>query len=217
MSGVVMAGLLIEASAPERVARFWAAALDGEATMLLDGSVVVRGDFPELTFYPEARPKTVKNRVHFDVYVRSVESLLALGATVLDEYLPMRATLADIDGNEFCAFLSPEAPASGAARVFGVCTDSDRPEELAAWWAARVGARIDDVADGAPRWLYGSSGWPELIWKFVRVDDERVTPNRWRWTVAPSDGVVDRLQEAGASVAEAGVLLDPQGNQFSVQ
>ena len=66
------------------------------------------------------------------------------------------------------------------ARVFAVCTDSDRPEELAAWWAALVGADVGDGPDGTPRWLYGCAGWEGLIWKFVRVDDERVVPNRWR-------------------------------------
>ena len=161
-----------------------------------------------LTVYPQARPKSVKNRVHLDTYVRSVDPLLAIGARVLDEYLPTRVTLADVEGNEFCAFVDPDAPADPPARVFAVCTDSDRPEELAAWWASRVGARIRDGSDGTPRWLYESAGWPELIWKFVRVDDERVVPNRWRWTVcAPAECV---------PAEEPGVLLDPQGNESNV-
>ncbi len=62
----------------------------------------------------------------------------------------------------------------------------DRPEELAAWWAGQVGAEVRNGPDGTPRWLYGSAGWEGLIWKFVRVDDERVVPNRWQWTVLPT-------------------------------
>ena len=151
--------------------------------------------------------------MHFDTYVRSLEPLLAIGARVLDEYLPRRVTMADVEGNEFCAFLEPDAPVDPPARVFAVCTDSDRPEELAAWWARLVGAQVCNGADGAPRWLHESSGWPGLIWKFVRVFDQRVVPNRWRWTVRADTA---RLLAAGATVPEPGVLLDPLGNEFSV-
>jgi hypothetical protein len=144
----------------------------------------------------------VKNRVHLDVYMHGVEPLLDLGARVLDEYLPQRVTLADVEGNEFCAFLDPTLDEGPPARAFAVCTDSDRPEELAAWWAAQVGADVRNGPDGTPRWLYGSAGWDDLIWKFVRVADERVVPNRWQWTVnAPDDGT----------------RVDPQGNEYCVR
>jgi hypothetical protein len=63
-----------------------------------------------------------------------------------------------------------------------------------------VGADVRGGPDGTPRWLYGSAGWEDLIWKFVRVADERVAPNRWQWTV----------------LADPGALVDPQGNEFSV-
>jgi hypothetical protein len=186
MTGVAaMAGLLIEAADPAEVARFWSRALGGKTTTLPDGSVRVRGPCPELTFSPQVRPKSVKNRVHFDTYVRSLDPLLAIGARVLDEYAPAsgrypqpRVTMADVEGNEFCAFLKPARPDAPPARVFAVCTDSDRPEELAAWWSQLVGAQVGNGADGTPRWLQGSTGWPELIWKFVRVPDQRMVPNR---------------------------------------
>lgn len=213
MTGVELAGFLVEAEKPAEVAAFWSRTLGGETTKLLDGSVRVSGPFPELTIYRQARPKSVKNRVHLDLYVRSLDRLLSMGAHVLDEFRPTRVTLADVDGNEFCAFLNPDAPADPPARVFAVCTDSDRPEELAAWWSQLVQAQIGNGADGTPRWLHGSAGWPDLIWKFVRVDDERVVPNRWRWTVRAH---TSRLVAAGATVSEPGVLRDPQGNEFSV-
>ncbi len=138
--------------------------------------------------------------MHLDVDVLGIEPLLDLGARVLAEYLPQRVTLADVEGNEFCAFLDSALDEGPPARAFAVCTDSDRPEELAAWWAAQVGAEVRDGPDGTPRWLYGSAGWEGLIWKFVRVDDERVVPNRWQWTVSADDD---------------GVRVDPQGNEFS--
>jgi Glyoxalase-like domain len=213
MTGVALGGLLIEAADPAPVATFWSRALGAEATRLLDGSVRVSGPFPELTVYPQSRPKAVKNRVHLDAYVRSLDPLLDLGARVLDEYLPTRVTLADVEGNEFCAFIDADEPHDPPARVFAVCTDSDRPEELASWWARLVVAEVRNGSDGTPRWLYRSAGWPELIWKFVRVDDERVMPNRWRWTLHADTA---DLIAAGATVREPGVLLDPQGNEFCV-
>lgn len=212
MTGVALGGLLVEAADPAAVATFWSRALGGTTTALLDGSAQVTGPFPERTFYPQVHPKSIKNRVHLDTYVQSLDPLLSLGARVLDEY-PKRMTMADVEGNEFCAFLDPDGPRDPPARVFAVCTDSDRPEQLAAWWAGLVGARVGTGADGTPRWLHESAGWPELIWKFVRVGDERVVPNRWRWTVRADTA---DLVVAGATVPEPGVLLDPQGNEFSV-
>jgi hypothetical protein len=181
--------LVVDAVQPQAVESFWTAALGSSAQRSL------------LSFRAQMRDKVVKNRVHLDVSARAVEPLLDLGATVLAEYLPARVTLADVEGNEFCAFLDPDAASEPPARAFAVCTDSDRPEELAAWWAARVGAVVRDGPDGTPRWLYGCAGWEALIWKFVRVHDERVGPNRWQWTVQ----------------GDLGVLVDPQGNEFGVR
>jgi hypothetical protein len=189
---VTLGHLVVDAVEPGVVERFWVAALGGPQQRAL------------LSFRPQSSAKTVKNRVHLDAYVRDVEQLLDLGARVLAEYLPTRMTLADVEGNEFCAFLDPTLDEGPPARAFAVCTDSDRPEELATWWAAQVGADVRDGPDGTPRWLYDSAGWEGLIWKFVRVDDERAVPNRWQWTVY--DGAVD-----------VGVRVDPQGNEFGVR
>ena len=96
--------------------------------------------------------------------------------------------------------------------MFAVCTDSDRPEDLAAWWAPLLGAEIGPGPDGTMRWLHDAGGRPELIWKFVRVHDERVVPNRWQWNVTAGR---DELVSAGASAAGDDVLLDPDGNEVS--
>jgi glyoxalase superfamily protein len=188
---VTLGPLVVDAVEPRTVETFWAAALGGRAQREL------------VSFRPQRRAKLVKNRVHLDLYVRDLNALLDLGATVLAEYRPERVTLADVEGNEFCAFLDPRPDDGAPARAFAVCTDSDRPEELAAWWATQVGAEIRNGPDGTPRWLYGSAGWENLIWKFVRVADERVVPNRWQWTVCDA-------------AADSGALVDPQGNEFSV-
>jgi hypothetical protein len=72
---------------------------------------------------------------------------------VLAEFLPQRVTLADVEGNEFCAFLDPGLARGPRAGAFAVCTDSDRPEELAAWWAGLVGADVGNGPGGTPRGL----------------------------------------------------------------
>jgi Glyoxalase-like domain len=211
-----LGSLVIDADDPEAVARFWGGVLGGTLQTMVDG-VEVRVPDPEcrLRFLARSGRKRVKNRVHPDIYVRSVEPLIALGAVVLADYPPERMTLADVEGNEFCAFLDPvQADGVRTGRIFAVCTDSDRPEELARWWADRLAARMGPGTDGTPRWLYDCAGWPELVWKFVRVTDARVSPNRWRWTVH-GDGA--GLLAAGATADRNGWLRDPQGNEFELR
>jgi len=202
---VELTGFVIDAADPVAVAAFWRSALGGELLVTDAGARVSGAMFVDLLFRPQSGPKTVKNRVHLDVYVDAVEPLLDLGACVLAEYPPERATLADPEGNEFCAFFDPAA--RPPARVFAVCIDSSRPEELAQWWADELGAGVQPGPDGTPRWLYGAAGSPGLIWKFVRVHDPRVGPNRWQWRVrgGPMEDVAD---------GPGGVWRDPQGNEF---
>jgi hypothetical protein len=129
-----------------------------------------------------------------------------------------------VEGNEFCAFIDPDRPvAEPRAHAFAVCTDSDRPEKLAAWWAPLLGAAIGPGSDGTMRWLYGAGGRPDLIWKFVRVaderlreestaGDERVVPNRWQWSVTAG---LDELVDAGASATHEDLFVGPGGNEVS--
>lgn len=42
---------------------------------------------------------------------------------------------------------------------------SAEPEELAAWWATRVGADLRPGPDGTLRWLHGSAGWDDVVWE----------------------------------------------------
>ena len=65
--------------------------------------------FESMLFDPVPEPKTVKNRMHWDVY-GDVAELVGRGATVLDEQ-PRWTVLADPEGNEFCVF--PEGRLSG--------------------------------------------------------------------------------------------------------
>jgi hypothetical protein len=72
-----------------------------------DPSVAVDdpGGGPTVWFNAVPEPKTVKNRVHLDVYAE-VDDLVARGATVI-ERRERWVVLADPEGNEFCAFAPP--------------------------------------------------------------------------------------------------------------
>ena len=57
---------------------------------------------PSVWFCRVPEPKTVKNRMHIDVF-GEVDELLSRGATLVGEH-PRWTVLADPEGNEFCVF-----------------------------------------------------------------------------------------------------------------
>ena len=101
--------LVVDAADPAAQAAWWAARTggvvcnEGEPWHWVEGAA----GFPYLywVFQPVPEPKTVKNRMHWDVTLldATVESLVAAGARVLS-VLPSWTVLADPEGNEFCAF-----------------------------------------------------------------------------------------------------------------
>jgi hypothetical protein len=101
--------LVVDSRDAESQARWWAAAygIEPEIDDKPYWSVTnVPGlPFESIVFDPVPEPKTVKNRIHWDVY-GEVDHLTAAGATVLAE-LPRWTVLADPEGNEFCVFASP--------------------------------------------------------------------------------------------------------------
>ncbi|ORB49636.1 glyoxalase [Mycobacteroides saopaulense] len=208
----------IDATLPVPVAKFWAAAIGGEVDIDEAGEALIRrGEDVDIWINRVPEAKTVKNRVHFDVYARTVDDLVALGATALATE-PEWVVMADVEGNEFCAFLDPELESDTPAKLFAVCTDSDKPVEIAQWWQDRVGGTLMPGSDGTLRWLRGGAGWGDLIWKFVRVPDERVVKNRWHWDVRADAA---ELVHDGARALRGPdtdirwtVLTDPDGNEF---
>jgi hypothetical protein len=84
--------------------QFWAAVLDLAWERQEDGDGVLRGATPEHTIWVNGvpEPKAVKNRVHLDVYTRSLADLEALGAAVLEAF-PRWTVMADPEGGESCA------------------------------------------------------------------------------------------------------------------
>jgi Glyoxalase-like domain len=97
---------------PQAIAGWWAEALG--ATLKEEKDFAYLDDVPGLpydclVFQPVSEPKTVKNRIHVDVW-GDVAALRAQGATVLREpdHTIDWTIMADPDGNEFCVF-TPDA------------------------------------------------------------------------------------------------------------
>jgi hypothetical protein len=114
--------IVIDATDPPALARFWAEALDGYCvrpydadeiarlaargrTPETDPAVAVDGPGPILYFQETRERKRGRNRLHLDLVAgprrAEVERLCALGATVRDEH-PTHSVLLDPEGNEFC-------------------------------------------------------------------------------------------------------------------
>lgn len=97
---------------PKALARWWAEVLGAELHEEDEFAYIeeVPGlPFETIDFVPVPEPKTVKNRIHFDVD-GDAAALTAKGATVLrepDETISW-TVMADPHGNEFCVF-APEA------------------------------------------------------------------------------------------------------------
>ncbi|MEN3310369.1 MAG: hypothetical protein V7603_6571 [Micromonosporaceae bacterium] len=104
--------VVVDASDPARLARWWAEVLDYRILFETADEVVVARDentYPGLVFVPVPEPRTVKNRLHIDLNPddqdAEVERLVDKGARRVDVGQGEKATwvvLADPEGNEFC-------------------------------------------------------------------------------------------------------------------
>lgn len=102
--------LCIDAVDERRSATFWAAAL-GLGTAGEPGSSYLGGDTDRHRVWLNvvAEHKSAKNRTHLDIHTAAVSDLVALGASLVEQYphwivLTDPDGLADPDGNEFCVF-----------------------------------------------------------------------------------------------------------------
>ena len=104
--------LVVDCAEPRELATWWGDLIGGSyreddehGWAALEG--VPGAPFEYLVFVPVPEPKTVKNRIHWDVDVADVAVLTAHGATVLrpqDGEITW-TVMADPEGNEFCAFV----------------------------------------------------------------------------------------------------------------
>ena len=118
--GSSIVNIVIDCADPDALADFWAAALGSRKQPNPESadhvSVPLPGGGPRLHFQRVCVPKTVKNRLHFDLRPvtgtrdEELQRLLDLGATeVADLREPDGAgwvVLADPEGNEFCILRS---------------------------------------------------------------------------------------------------------------
>ena len=99
----------VDAVDPALIAAWWATVLGAHLVSDERGfsylESIPGAPFESIDFAPVPEPKTVKNRVHWDV-TGSVDDLLAAGASLLrpaDDEIGW-SVLADPEGNEFCVF-----------------------------------------------------------------------------------------------------------------
>lgn len=165
-------------------------------------------------------PKTVKHRVHIDVYAQSIDELVDMGATVV---LPAEESgfpwtvLKDPEGGEFCAFLREDAP---EYRFFQLVVDAADAAEIARWWADVFDA--EPKSHDSPDW-WGVEDIPGLPFEaltFGSVPEPKTAKNRIHWDVYAD---VADMEAAGATVLRAEddeigwtVMADPEGNEFCV-
>jgi hypothetical protein len=211
--------LCLDAGSPARLGAFWAAAL-GRAWQEQEpgGDGLLTGPTPQHTIWvnrvPEA--KSVKQRVHLDIYARELAGLEALGATIVTPRHGKQGwtVMADPEGGEFCAFLRPQVPGE---RLHGLVVDCADPEAQARWWAGVYGVGV--TANDSWYTLENIPGLPVRTMDFVAVPEPKTVKNRIHWDVSVTDP--GPLAAAGATVLrEPGgdigwsVLADPEGNEF---
>jgi predicted enzyme related to lactoylglutathione lyase len=234
--------VVVDSADPPRLARFWADALGwelddadpAEPEVLPSGFAYPGTTALPLVFVPVAEPKTVKNRVHFDIATTSeqeqraeIERLLSLGAVIADigqGDVPWEV-LADPEGNEFCV-LEPRPVYLDTGRMAAVVVDSQDPAGLAAFWADASGWTVRESEPDFVSLRSPADEGPYL--EFLRTRDAKTAKNRIHVDVAPqrdgdSRAEADQLRKAGATLADVGqgevswvVLGDPEGNEFCV-
>ena len=104
--------LVVDSADAEAQARWWAGIVGGDFSHDPDKPWYWLENVPGLpfqywVFVPVPEPKTVKNRIHWDLTADDLDAVLAAGATLLrpkDDTIGWHVC-ADPEGNEFCVFL----------------------------------------------------------------------------------------------------------------
>jgi hypothetical protein len=211
--------LCMDAADPARLGEFWAEVLGRSWEQEGNGDGLVRGPTGGHTIWisrvPE--PKTVKHRVHFDIYARRLADLEALGSTVVRPAGDDRTwtVMADPEGGEYCAFLRDDLPAERLKGLEVDCADSVAQAE---WWGAVYGVPAVHTPHGYST-LENVPGMPIRAMDFASVPEPKTVKNRVHWDVTVP--ALQPLIDAGATVlalpdgrARWHVLADPEGNEF---
>jgi catechol 2,3-dioxygenase-like lactoylglutathione lyase family enzyme len=211
--------LCIDANDPSRLGAFWAAVLGATWTPHDTGEGLVSGPepHPRIWFNRVPEPKSVKHRVHLDVYTTDLARLEALGSRVVLSEGDGRhwTVMADPEGGEYCAFLRTDLP---ERRLHGLVVDSADPPAQARWWAEIYGAQVVHDNSGFST-VKDVPGMAIETMDFNPVPEPKTVKNRVHWDVSTAD--VDLLVDAGATVLRPPgddiawyVVADPEGNEF---
>jgi predicted enzyme related to lactoylglutathione lyase len=230
-----LVALCVDASEPLRLAHFWAGVLGWEtADDPRDGTALAPTDDTgfRIRFLPTREPKTVPNRMHFDLTStslddqrRTVAKALGLGARHID--IGQRpeeghVVLADPEGNEFCVIGPGNAFLADCGFVGALACDGSR--EVGYFWSAALGWPLvwDQDQETAIRSPHGG---PKITWGGPPLPP-KVGRNRLRFDLAPTADTdqraeVESLVSLGASRIGSGAagstaLADPDGNEFCV-
>lgn len=212
--------LCIDANDPDSLGRFWSAVLDRRWNP--EKSVIVgptRQDTVWVNRVPEA--KSVKHRVHLDIYAERLQDLEDLGATVVERQDGGRkwTTMTDPEGGEFDAFLraAGDLPAD---RAHGLVVDSADHSAQAEWWGRVYGADVVHQPQGYST-VEHVEGMPILTMDFVPVPEPKTVKNRVHWDVSVTAEGLKTLIASGATLLRPQddeiswhVLADPEGNEF---
>lgn len=213
--------LCIDAVDVPTLGRFWAGALALDLELHDDGEARLSGPTDRDTVWLNAVPEpvTVKQRVHLDVFARSVDDVLGLGASPEDLVSFPWKVLRDPEGGELCVF---EREQSAERRLMEIVVDCADPDPITTWWADLLGAVRRDDEQGRFSWVQDIPGAPFEALVFVPVPEPKIVKNRIHLDlfVEHPDGAA-ALVAAGATVLRAQddeigwtVLADPIGNEF---
>jgi hypothetical protein len=215
--------LCIDATDARRLGAFWAEALNRRFEED-QPDAVLRGAHPTQTVWinqvPE--PKTVKNRVHLDVHTGSIATLIAAGATVMNDTDFRWIVMADPEGQEFCAFVRDQPPDDLLYELGVDCAD---PGTIAGWWADVFGVKAESHEHDLGAYFgldVPGASFDGMF--FAPVPEPKTVKNRIHWDVTGSTAA---LLDAGARLLRPAtadpepdrrwdVLADPEGNEFCV-
>ncbi|MET0728289.1 MAG: VOC family protein [Acidimicrobiales bacterium] len=220
--------MCIDAADARALGTFWGQLLGLTVVEEDDGDVVLRGERDEQTIWinevPEA--KSVKHRVHIDVEAASVDSALALGATMV---LPASESgfgwtvLTDPEGGELCVFEREAHPAGAPARLFELIVDTATTATSAAqarWWAKVLEGEARDDERGFS-YVERVPSLPFDKIDFIPVPEPKSVKNRIHWDITSDD--LEALEAQGARVlvhptetTHWHVCQDLDGNEFCV-
>ncbi|MFF3562627.1 VOC family protein [Streptomyces sp. NPDC002574] len=229
--------ICFHATRPSDLARFWSGVLGRELADDPDGVAILPpdpGGF-RIRFLPSQEPKLGQNRAHFDLtsalpedQQRTVARALALGGQHIDVgQLPEEGhvVLADPDGNEFCVCEAGNAFLADTGFIGALSCDGT--QAVGYFWseALRWPLVWDQDQETA---IQSPDGGTKITWGGPPVAPKTGTNRLYLELAIPAhadwEAEVDRLISLGAKRTDAGgagggpmLMLDPDGNEFSVR